>query len=405
LELQDGDRVVLLGGTFVEREVRYGYLETALTSAFPQRQVTFRNLGWSGDTVWAESRGRFDPPQVGYQRMLELVQELKPTLLMFAYGANESFVGEAGLAPFIQQYEKLLDDLAPLKCRLVFFTPHQFEKPQSPLPDASRYNPMLGRYAQAIRELASRRKGWLVDLFHRTEHVVLKLESPSPQAEPAPETPRGFHLVDKSWHSLPLTENGIHLSPYGYLRVARIMVQQLHLAHPEFLVQLGSMGEPESLSQAAIEEFHSDGQQVRFRVTLSRLPEPLTPLFPRDTEFFVVAGGGLPSGHYTLKVDGEVAAVNPTLLVGFPVRGGPDYQQAEQLRRKIVDKNRLFFHRWRPQNIAYLTGFRKPEQGNNAAEIAQFDPLVENAEQEFAELKKPVTRQYEIVPRLVDEKK
>lgn len=43
----------------------------------------------------------------------------------------------------------------------------------------------------------------------------------------------------------------------------------------------------------------------------------------------------------------------------------------------------------RPQNITYLTGFRKHEQGNNAVEIAQFDPLVEKAEKEIAELLKP----------------
>ncbi len=398
-ELKDGDRVVLLGGTFIEREVRYGYLETALASAVPGHSVTFRNLGWSGDTVWADSRGIFDPPAAGYQRMLELVRELKPTVLMLAYGANESFAGEAGLVPFVQQYEKLLNDLSPLNCRLVFLTPHQFEKPLPPLPDASLKNPMLGRYAQAIRELASRRQGRLVDAFELTGQRVLKPENAGLQTAPSPEVPRGFHLVDGAWHSLPLTENGVHLSQYGYLRTARILIQQLQLAPPEFLVQLGSLGEPEALRHTTLADFHTDGRAAKFRVALTRLPEPPTPLYPRDTEFFVVAGGGLPSGHYDLKVDGTVAAVNPTLLVGFPVRNGPDHQQAERLRQKIVAKNRLFFYRWRPQNVTYLTGFRKHEQGNNAAEIAQFDPLVEKLEQEIAVLKQPVTRQYEITPR------
>ena len=32
LELVDGDRVILLGGTFIEREGQFGYLETALTT-------------------------------------------------------------------------------------------------------------------------------------------------------------------------------------------------------------------------------------------------------------------------------------------------------------------------------------------------------------------------------------
>jgi hypothetical protein len=63
--------------------------------------------------------------------------------------------------------------------------------------------------------------------------------------------------------------------------------------------------------------------------------------------------------------------------------------QEEQIRQQIVEKNMLFFHRWRPQNITYLTGFRKHEQGNNAVEIAQFDPLVEQIEMKVNELKKP----------------
>src|SRR5262245_29885896 len=99
-ELRDGDRVVWVGNTLVEREQRYGYWEALLTALFRDRNVTFRNLGWSGDTVWAESRGVFDPPERGFQRLVEGVKGLKPTVLFIAYGANESFEGEKGLPRF-----------------------------------------------------------------------------------------------------------------------------------------------------------------------------------------------------------------------------------------------------------------------------------------------------------------
>src|SRR5229473_3428134 len=51
-KLSDGDRVVLIGSTLIEREQESGYWETALTTRFPKANVTFRNLGWSGDTVF-----------------------------------------------------------------------------------------------------------------------------------------------------------------------------------------------------------------------------------------------------------------------------------------------------------------------------------------------------------------
>ena len=68
LKLDDGDRVVFLGNTLIEREQRYGWWELALTARFPGKKVTFRNLGWSGDTVFGEARAGYaythEPPDV-----------------------------------------------------------------------------------------------------------------------------------------------------------------------------------------------------------------------------------------------------------------------------------------------------------------------------------------------------
>ena len=50
----------------------------------------------------------------------------------------------------------------------------------------------------------------------------------------------------------------------------------------------------------------------------------------------------------------------------------------------MARKNQLFFDRSRPQNMAYIFGFRKHEQGNNAVEIPRFDPLVIAQEKEIA---------------------
>jgi hypothetical protein len=62
--------------------------------------------------------------------------------------------------------------------------------------------------------------------------------------------------------------------------------------------------------------------------------------------------------------------------------------RSDTLRKQVVAKNTLFFHRWRPANETYIFLFRKHEQGNNAVEIPQFDPLVDAAEQKVRSLAK-----------------
>jgi hypothetical protein len=71
--------------------------------------------------------------------------------------------------------------------------------------------------------------------------------------------------------------------------------------------------------------------------------------------------------------------------------------QFEALRKAIVEKNQLYFHRWRPQNETYLFGFRKHEQGNNAREVPMFDPLVEEQEALIAKLRVPQLVHYRLV--------
>jgi lysophospholipase L1-like esterase len=69
-------------------------------------------------------------------------------------------------------------------------------------------------------------------------------------------------------------------------------------------------------------------------------------------------------------------------LLGDASRGGAAAAD-EQLAGLIRSKDELFFHRHRPQNETYLFLFRKHEQGNNAVELPQFDPLVDQLDQQI----------------------
>lgn len=261
LQLKPNDRVALLGGTFIEREQKYGHVEAALTLAHRDHNLVFRNLGWSGDTVYGDARAGFDNAAKGYERLVTLTKEVKPTVIVICYGLNESFDGDAGLDRFRKGYSKLLDDLATTKARFVLMTPIPLEDSLGAKPAAER-NAMLSKYCDVVRTLAVERKLLVVDLFAKFN------DRPS---------------------AIRMTENGIHPTGDCYRRIAGLLAS----------------------SKA-------------------------------------------------------VADVSPELLA------------------KVQAKNELFFHRWRPQNETYLFGFRKHEQGKNAAEIVQFDPLIAAAEADIA---------------------
>ena len=84
LELRAGDRVVLLGDTLIEREQASGWVELMLTTRFPDRDITFRNLGWSGDTPAGDARfglsllqaGR-EPSDEGWRQLVKQIEEAK----------------------------------------------------------------------------------------------------------------------------------------------------------------------------------------------------------------------------------------------------------------------------------------------------------------------------------------
>ncbi|TAE90856.1 MAG: GDSL family lipase, partial [Runella slithyformis] len=80
-EIKDNERVVFLGNSLFENELQHGYLELALTTRWPNRNVTFRNLGWTGDNVWGEARSTFTNPPTPYQHLMQQITQAKPTLV------------------------------------------------------------------------------------------------------------------------------------------------------------------------------------------------------------------------------------------------------------------------------------------------------------------------------------
>jgi lysophospholipase L1-like esterase len=384
VELRDGDRVVLVGDALIERDQEYGYLETLLTIQNPDKTITFRNLGWSGDTVFGEARAGFGTPADGFKDLKEHVLALKPTVVIVGYGMADSFAGEAGLPRFVEGLNTLLDVIAETGARVILLSPIRHEDLGRPLPDPAEHNRSLRLYRDAIAKAAETRGHKFIDNFGAVR------QEDAPARDPAPR--RHF------------TDDGIHLNEVGYWIHAWASVFDLYEV-PDLGLPFGSAalihhnGQVGSSIRAKIAGVEPSTNGLRFVMTCETLPLP--PPTPRITSVHAhrLHLVDLPPGRYTLKIDGRpVARADATeWLRGVVVDKGPEFDQVERLRKTINEKNRLYFYRWRPQNETYLFGFRKHEQGNNAREIPLFDPLVDAKEKEIAALRKPMSHVYELV--------
>lgn len=301
--LRTGDRVVFVGNTLVERARLFGHLETSLqVAAGPEvKGLVFRNLGWSGDSVFGDARSYFGPPAEGRDRLARNLGEIKPNVVLLWYGTetalsvdqgwtNEAANGanqvsgsglEASKALFLQGYQALLDSVRAASGEalreIVLVSPPPFENLGAPLPDQTANNKNLASIRDGIRDLAKKNNARFVDLFAAL----------------------GGDAFDGQVANPALTEDGVNHGDAGHALVARELVKGL--------------GYPES----TLSQTHNDA----------------------------------------------LAA----------------------LRAAIIEKDRLFFHRWRPANETYLFLFRKHEQGQNAKEIPMFDPLIAEQEKKVEE--------------------
>ncbi len=204
-ELKEGDRVVFLGDRLIEGEQTEGWIEVMLTTRFADRNVTFRNLGWSGDTPAGDSRfglsllqaGR-EPANEGWTQLVKQIEEAKPTVVFVGYGMASSFDGEAGLPKFKSDYLRLLDAIeqAAPNARCVLLTPLRHAALGTPWPAPAAHHAQLAAYAGAVADIGRERGLRLVPLFDAAATRVS-------------------------------TANGIHPDARGYRALAEIIEEQL----------------------------------------------------------------------------------------------------------------------------------------------------------------------------------
>src|SRR5258707_8116187 len=103
-QIKDGDRVVFLGDSITEQRLYTSYIESYALTRHPSWKLSFRNVGWGGDTSWLRQRAHpdegklFTADPAAQQAMIEDsvgrglkrdVLPLKPTFVTVKFGMND----------------------------------------------------------------------------------------------------------------------------------------------------------------------------------------------------------------------------------------------------------------------------------------------------------------------------
>ena len=224
-----GETIVFIGNSLAERMQHYGHFETLLYKAFPNSNITFRNMGFPAHTPgfrpeagqpdpWAFPGGDKFHPEINahygighYPKPDEWLTTLKADTIVAFFGFNESFAGIEGVDNFKAELAAFVDHTlasaynghsAP---RLILATPIAIEQhPGYHLPDADDRNTILAAYADAVKAVAQEKNVGFIDLFTHTRSRFQETASTG-----------------------PLTINGVHLGDIGYQELAPVLFEQL----------------------------------------------------------------------------------------------------------------------------------------------------------------------------------
>ena len=206
LVVNPGDKIVMIGNTFAERMSFFGHYETRLHARYPEHKLVFRNLGWSADEVVLR------PRQDKFEDHGHRLEDHQPQVIVAAFGFNESFGGEKGLAKFEKDLADFIqkttttsyDGKAPP--RLVLLSPIANEdRTDRKILAGTWNNARIEMYTAAMQKLAAASKVGFVNLFTPTKKL----------------------FAESSASGKYLTINGVHLSDAGYAVLAPIMDEAL----------------------------------------------------------------------------------------------------------------------------------------------------------------------------------
>jgi lysophospholipase L1-like esterase len=183
-----------------------GIFEALLHTRFPNHQLVVRNLSWSADEIGVQ------PRPANFADIEQHLLHERIDVVFAAFGFNESFAGEPGLAVFRTQFGRFVEGLKSKSfngksaARVVIVSPIANENVPG-VAAADLNNERIKLYADVMRDIAKQHQVGFVDVFSDTWEA---LRSPGSQ----------------------LTINGCHLNQPGDLVFAQSLFRGTFGAEP-----------------------------------------------------------------------------------------------------------------------------------------------------------------------------
>ncbi|HEX8551123.1 MAG TPA: PA14 domain-containing protein [Abditibacteriaceae bacterium] len=395
---RDGDRAVIMGDSITEQRLYSTLIESYVLSRFPMWNITFRNSGWSGDTMGLRLRGGVDK---GFNRDLA---PLRPTAVTIDFGMNDARGGDNSYAEFVANSKKLTSLLQGIGARVALVSPSPEEKYEAGAPAGSNYNNMLLKYSDGLKQVAAESTVPFVD---QIRPMMADIERGRAAGVLGAEgNPRLIaDAVHPGWAGQFVMATHILKGLNAPSLVSRVEIDARNVANPKATAQNATVATVATKTPAAIQFQRTDNAlpwPIHTDTALALKIPGFTPL--QDLSRYELKVSNLAAPRYDVRIDDVLAGSwsREELEAGINLTNapGPINDQGQALLRKILEKNNLYFTRWRQVQLfappAWLPA--ADTETARAKELERLDSLLVAAEAEIDALRKPVSRLWTISP-------
>lgn len=380
---KDGDRAQITGDSITQGRTYSTLIESYVLSRYPNWNITFRNTGWSGDTMGLRTRGGLDK---GFARDLEPLQS---TAVTIDFGMNDARAGANGAEGYAANARILADKFKAAGTRVAFVTSSPEEKYEDGQPAGSAYNTMLRTYSDSLKSVAAEKNVLFVDELNPMIATI--------------EAGRKAGVLGATGNPR-LVPDGVHPNWDGGLVMATHILQGLNASSLVSKVELDAKSGAVKTEGAKVTEIKT-GEKLSFSRLDGALPWPVgkadlalkIPGFAPldDLSRYELKITSLTAPKYDILIDDKksetVTAAQLAAGVNLSkMEAGSIADQQDALLKAITEKNNLFYTRWRDVQIYETPTWIKADiEPSRAAELKRLDDQITEKEKQINDLRQP----------------